>query len=227
MYRKKLESAWVTQEIIGFIDEAFWYKYINENIKEILQRLLKVKQLNAKPHFHSSTNISTKIWFSGKIVLETIRWNQFVHINPKRRWDSIVIDLFSRWNEEILTYRDKSWEYLINPKLLCSVDLFWWNKESDRACYRHICSEALLFISMLPDQSVNYILSWVDQHSISILWLQSEEEYYDLLNNNLYRTIERWGFILWTNYQFSKELSAFFSKGLAPEYTSDVYYFEK
>lgn len=87
--------------------------------------------------------------------------------------------------------------YIFNPKKIIHVDL--GNKDKNNITYRkidesYIKDEALRFIALLPDDSVHYVLSWIDDCIIK--WdTDYGKRYLDFLSSEIYRTTKKGGIV--------------------------------
>lgn len=144
----------------------------------------------------------------------------------------ILIDLFSQWNEDLLWFginRNRGTvstcssrigfhvlgegeEYAFYPQTLICVDVQNEDNQHDQKqrnwettdVYK-LVSDALLFLSLLPDNAVHYVLSGVDGFIINAEY-QLWRDYIQLLNQEIYRTTKQWGMICGYLYTYRKQL---------------------
>ncbi len=110
----------------------------------------------------------------------------------KQLKDSVIVDIFSWWTLAPKEYSD--------PKAVLYVNKFGSPDESVEEWYRYaLTQDALLFLCLLPDNSVNVSMNGVDYFIISNLG-KSQKEYLQWLKNEIYRTLKQeWVFVACSN----------------------------
>ena len=147
-----------------------------------------------------------------------------------------MIDLFSRWNVDLLSFKKNLDTHKIHGSVTLKEDEDWClypenllYVDSQNESNQHtqiernwkltdvykLISDALLFVSLLPDNTVNYVLSGVDNIIINAnnpLW----RKYVDHLNSEIYRTTKEWGIIFGEMYTHKQGLLALGMHSILP-----------
>lgn len=105
---------------------------------------------------------------------------------------SIIVDLCSRGTWEYYKYSLE-----IKPKKMIYVDKFNIRSidESDKGT-TYLSMDALALTSVLPDNSVQYSMSWIDDCIIDPAIGQNKEYLY-ALQKEIFRTLQPWGLFFW------------------------------
>lgn len=214
---KKLIAQWVSPFTIATIKSLFGSDYFSKNTSKVLQsreennsivQAMKDHDNNQRSMLECVNRVITgsyNEWFSHLDLEFNTKLVQDIN---SMRW-GVIIDLFSQGAADLLTYKscnsefrkDTSDEYLFSPLHMVYVDLL--NKEEVSVCDRgeekidvtHIRSDVLQYISLLPDNSVQYILSWIDEYIINNSHMLGAE-YLNKLNKEIYRTTKKWWLIV-------------------------------
>ena len=157
---------------------------------------------------HLGSNYSTALdnRFSPFMRNSVKKTNLRDFLRDKLTWE-IVIDIFSpgsSWSFYDCEFLKNKKPPGGNPKKIVFVDKYQINNvgnkitnPKDRDIY--IPMDTLAFISLLPNNSVNYCMSGMDRTIIT------NEEYIDVLKKEVNRTIKKWG-LFFGEYNDYKEL---------------------
>lgn len=151
--------------------------------------------------------IVVDLFSQGKVDLLQMKNYTSSSIKTKSDDDEVIED--REWNdtyEEEIAKKYNLDEYKISPSSLMYVDIM--NKNTHTTVHRDdnrtidvhaIWSDALLFLSLLPDNSISYILSGVDNCIIDTstsFW----KKYIAELHKQISRTTKKWWYIMWKRY---------------------------
>ncbi len=133
------------------------------------------------------------------------------YFKNKLEWE-IVVDLFSAWSSrsffdtysELTKWISRVWG---NPKKLVfvdkyNIDLRDWNADTLYSKWRNIYipTDSLILTSLLPNNSVNYIMSGIDRCIIK------NEKYIDYLKEEIQRTTKEWWLFFWFENDYSSRI---------------------
>ena len=223
-----LLEAGVSEFTIQTLAQTFWVEYLEHNHQRMITRWDNSKKLIDDIHMQDSGRTSPfdKIIVTDWFMQEPFNKQLKEHNVDKLPFisktnDVILIDLFSQWRVDLLPIKLDEHprnaaiskehsinEYLFNPTQVLYVDLH--NDDWQKTCTRegdskaitqsYVKSDALQFVSLLPDNSVCYLISGFDDYVIKS-YMPLGAKYLEALNQQLLRTTKSQGVILWVNYE--------------------------
>jgi hypothetical protein len=207
----------IDDETLKIIQKIFWEKYLSKNLKKIHKKYLDVKDM------HKKFKIMDRDCQFAQSTLPFLMMNKtFEKIIQEKLSGEILIDLF--WNGEtgLANIED------IDLKHLMHVDIRIPHRLSSTDKRSYIQSDALSFISLLPDNSVNYFINAIDEAVLGQEYLrygenhkeinkkrqQIYEWYFIKLTEEIQRTMKKGWILFGTNNDRSQQ----FGKGLSDKY---------
>jgi len=203
---RALLGEWVSPHELHTLRALFGKTYISTEYKHILHRLERCNTL--LKHIASSDKT---VLFVCKTSYNQQRKQKGELVYPynKKIDNKILIDLFSRGDADLLSFKIDPhqvhglWDsYIFTPQKVVYVDVM--NKDWDTLHQRgikgiRIKDDGLRFISLLPDNAVNYVVSWYD-HAILRSDYPLGKEYIDYLIDEIARTTQKGGLVTWIDF---------------------------
>jgi len=209
-----LLNEWISPHEIKMINKLFGKKYIIAECNTIINRLQKYNMLLQRIEWHDQQYKD----FSLLGIIATWGYldepynsyenrsyaREKLAPNNERIDDWILVDLFSQWKADMLYHSLDEEKYLFNPQNMIYVDIF--NKDSNTINSLRwindirIKDDSLRFTALLPDNSVNYVVSGIDdciiKESTTLGWL-----YLDYLTDEICRTTKKGWIVTWIKFQ--------------------------
>lgn len=236
-----LLNEWVSPHEINTLNALFGKGYIISEYNNIISRFHLYNRLLKEIEAHDQTHKSYAQVLQTEEVLDISYNEQRTYekrkLSPhnKKIDNGILIDLFSQGRTDLLWLKssEDAWDwYVFNPQSMMYVDLF--NRDLGNINKRwikeiHIKDDSLRFVSLLPDNCANYIVSWFDNDIIKE-YLPLGEKYMDYLTNEITRTTKQGWIVTWINFQKNELLEWKWMTDIASvekEKGSDFYCYEK
>jgi hypothetical protein len=237
-----LLNEWVSAHEISMLNKLFGKEYIVSESGNIINRLRQYNDLlkNIETHdkqawWNPYKTIITTWWFLNEPYNKQRKYHwEGLHPNNKKIDNELLVDLFSQWYEDLLEFKEidesilwsrkldlikERWnDYLFSPKNMIYVDVS--NRDNEVVHERwinqlYVKNDGLRFVSLLPDNSTNYVVSWFDDYIIKS-HTDLGNEYVKYLISEILRTTKKNWIVTWINFERNSLLWSIWMKDITP-----------